>query len=67
MPQTRAGLVDEFFDAAPIGLAILRLDDPADAGSFRVLHVNRMAANVGTVPRWRCSGGRDTGRWQEGT
>ena len=42
--------LDEFFDAAPIGLAILRLDDPADAGSFRVLRVNRLAHEVSSVP-----------------
>ncbi|HET9387377.1 MAG TPA: PAS domain S-box protein [Gemmatimonadales bacterium] len=54
MPTTRSSraqrLVDDFFDAAPIGMAILRLDDPADGGSFRVVHVNRMAAEIGTVP-----------------
>ena len=43
-------LLDEFFDAAPIGLAILHLDDPADPGSFRVVRVNRMAHAVSTVP-----------------
>lgn len=59
MPKTRVKtrrehaappLLDEFFDAAPVGLAILRLDDPADAGSFRVLRVNRRAHEVSSVP-----------------
>jgi len=46
MPQ----LLDAFFDAAPIGLAILRLEDPADSGSFRVVRVNHTAHEVGSVP-----------------
>jgi PAS domain S-box-containing protein len=36
-------LAEEFFDLAPIGMAILRLEDPADPESFRVIALNPAA------------------------
>lgn len=49
-PSPAPSLADAFFDGAPTGLCILRLDDPADAGSFRAIRINRSAIDLGAVP-----------------
>jgi PAS domain S-box-containing protein len=43
-------LAPEFFELAPIGMAILRLEEPANPGSLRILALNAAAGRVSDVP-----------------
>jgi len=43
-------LAEEFFERAPIGMAILRLEDPANPASLRIIAVNPAAQIVSDVP-----------------
>ncbi len=43
-------LAEEFFDLAPIGMAILRLEDPASSASLRIIAINAAAQAVSYVP-----------------
>ena len=43
-------LAEEFFDLAPIGMAILRLEDPANPASLRIIAQNPAAQVVSNVP-----------------
>jgi PAS domain S-box-containing protein len=43
-------LAEEFFDLAPIGMAILRLEDPADPASLRIVALNPAAQAAFDVP-----------------
>ena len=49
-PPVEPSLTEAFFERAPIGMGILRLDDPADLGSFRLVRVNEAAAQIGNIP-----------------
>lgn len=43
-------LAEEFFELAPIGMAILRLEDPADPASLRIIALNPAAHAASDVP-----------------
>ena len=43
-------LTEEFFELAPIGMAILRLEDPADPASLRIIALNPAARAASDVP-----------------
>jgi PAS domain S-box-containing protein len=43
-------LAEEFFELAPIGMAILRLEDPADPASLRIVALNPAAQAAFDVP-----------------
>jgi len=43
-------LAEEFFELAPIGMAILRLEDPADPASLRIIALNPAARAAADVP-----------------
>src|SRR4029077_18231335 len=43
-------LAEEFFELAPIGMAILRLEDPADPASLRIIALNPAAQAASDVP-----------------
>jgi len=43
-------LTEEFFELAPIGMAILRLEDPADPASLRIIALNPGAQAAFDVP-----------------
>jgi len=43
-------LAEEFFDLAPIGMAILRLEDPANSASLRIIALNPAAQAASDVP-----------------
>ena len=45
-----AQLAEEFFERAPIGMAILRLEEPANPASLRIIAVNPAAQGVSDVP-----------------
>jgi len=45
-----AQLAEEFFERAPIGMAILRLEEPANPASLRIIAVNPAAQAVSDVP-----------------
>lgn len=52
-PHRFAGITQlaaEFFELAPIGMAILRLEDPANPASLRILALNPAAAAASDVP-----------------
>lgn len=43
-------LAEEFFELAPIGMAILRLEDPAEPASLRIIALNPAARAASDVP-----------------
>jgi PAS domain S-box-containing protein len=43
-------LAEEFFELAPIGMAILRLEDPADPASVRIVALNPAAQAATDIP-----------------
>jgi len=43
-------LAEEFFELAPIGMAILRLEDPANPASLRIIALNPAAQAASDVP-----------------
>jgi PAS domain S-box-containing protein len=43
-------LAEEFFELAPIGMAILRLEDPADPASLRIIALNPAAHAASDIP-----------------
>lgn len=43
-------LADEFFELAPVGMAILRLEEPESPASFRILALNPAAQRASDVP-----------------
>lgn len=43
-------LADEFFQLSPIGMAILRLEEPTNPGSLRILALNPAAQRASDVP-----------------
>jgi len=43
-------LAEEFFDLAPTGMAILRLEDPANPASLRIIALNSAAQAASDVP-----------------
>src|SRR2546421_12810996 len=45
-----AQLAEEFFERAPIGMAILPLEDPTNPASLRIIAVNPAAQVVSDVP-----------------
>lgn len=45
-----AQLAEEFFDLAPIGMAILRIEDPANPASLRILALNPGVQAASDVP-----------------
>ncbi len=48
--ETLLGLYPELLRELPVGVVLLRLEDPSDAESFRIVHANRAAGGITRSP-----------------